>query len=174
MLRGEYHNLYASLFESYEIHEAIVKALSTTWTGLTRDQLIAKSRLNSGGGVTKAIEELALSGFIAETVALDKKSKGSVWRISDEFPFSIGTGCTRKLRRIPGLGSPREDATSPGADMHSNQYASNTPTPSVQPWYRGRANATGFLALCGQAWLDEEGAQIDLLIDRADRCMNSL
>ena len=85
MLHDEYRNLYAALFESCATHEAIVRVLATSWSGLTRDQVLAKARLSSGGGVTKAIEELQLSGFVTETFSLDKKAKGCLLRLTDEF-----------------------------------------------------------------------------------------
>ncbi len=173
MLRDEYHNLYASLFESYETHEAVVKTLSTTWTGLTRDQLIAKAGLTSGGGVTKAIEELALSGFITETVALDKRSKGSVWRISDEFSVFYWHWMHSKASTNSWLreSSGRRYETWCGYAFeslclkHASAIRAAIGIADVQTqvasWrYSAKPNS------------NEEGAQIDLLIDRADRCIN--
>lgn len=49
LLSNEYHNLYASLFESHATHEAIVKVLATSWKGLTRDQTLSMAKLSSGG-----------------------------------------------------------------------------------------------------------------------------
>lgn len=173
MLRGEYRNLYAALFESYEIHEAIVRTLSSTWTGLTRDQLIAKAQLSSGGGVTKAIEELSLSGFITETVALDKKSKGSVWRISDEFSvfywhWMQSKGSTNSwLRQSSGrryeswCGYAFESLCLKHVKAIQAAIGIADVQADVASWrYHAKPGS------------DEEGAQIDLLIDRADRCIN--
>jgi hypothetical protein len=173
MLRSEYHNLFAALFESYETHEAIVRALSTTWSGLTRDQLIAKARLKSGGGVTKAIEELALSGFIMETAALGQKSKGSVWRISDEFSVFYWNWMHSK--------------------SSSNSWIRESSGRRYESWCGYAFESLCFKhikAICAAigiadvqtqlaSWryaakpsTKEEGAQIDLLLDRADRCIN--
>jgi len=75
MLRNEYRNRYAALFESYDTHEAIVKVLATSWSGMTRDQVIETGQLSSGGGFTKAIEELELSGFVTIDLLLDRADR---------------------------------------------------------------------------------------------------
>jgi hypothetical protein len=173
MLRSEYSNLYAALFESYEIHEAIVKNLASTWTGLTRDQLIARAGLSSGGGVTKAIEELALSGFITETVALDKKSKGSVWRISDEFSVFYWHWMQSKTSTQNWLkmSSGRRYESWCGYAFeslclkHSNAIRAALGIAEVQ------TNVASW-RYAAKSGAEEEGAQIDLLFDRADRCIN--
>lgn len=173
LLRGEYDNLYAALFEAYEVHEAIVRTLATTRTGMVRDRLIAKARLTSGGGVTKAIEELALSGFIAETVALDKKSKGSVWRLSDEFSAFYWHWMRSKnsskswLRESSGrryeswCGYAFESL----CFKHASAIRSAIGIADVQ----AQLASWRYAAMPGS---DDEGAQIDLLLDRADGCIN--
>jgi uncharacterized protein len=173
MLRNEYQNLYAALFESYATHEAIVKVLATSWAGLTRDQVLVKAQLASGGGVTKAVEELQLSGFVTETFSLDKKTKGSLQRLTDEFSVFYWHW------------------------MHSasatNSWLRKSSSRRYQAWcgyafesmcfkhlqaIRG-AIGIGDVETEAASWrhvakarTDEEGAQIDLLLDRADHCIN--
>jgi hypothetical protein len=57
LLSNEYHNFYASLFESHATHEAIVKVLATSWKGLTRDQTLSMAKLSSGGVIPRVIFE---------------------------------------------------------------------------------------------------------------------
>jgi hypothetical protein len=140
---------------------------------MVRDQLIAKARLTSGGGVTKAIEELALSGFIAETVALDKKSKGSVWRLSDEFSAFYWHWMRSKnfskswLRESSGrryeswCGYAFESL----CFKHASAIRSAIGIADVQ----AQLASWRYAAMPGS---DDEGAQIDLLLDRADGCIN--
>lgn len=173
MLRDEYRNLYSALFESYATHEAIVKVLATSWIGLTRDQVIAKAELSSGGGVTKAIEELGLSGFLTETVSLDKKSKGSLLRLTDEFSvfywhWMHSASATNSWLRTSS--SRRYEAWCGYAfesicfkhlqAIRSAMGIADVETLAASWRYVGKANS------------DEEGAQIDLLLDRADHCIN--
>jgi AAA+ ATPase superfamily predicted ATPase len=53
LLRSEFKNLYASLFEQSERHEAVVRALAKKQRGLTRTALLAAADLGSGGAATR-------------------------------------------------------------------------------------------------------------------------
>jgi hypothetical protein len=173
MLHNEYRNLYAALFESCATHEAIVKVLATSWTGLTRDQVLARAKLSSGGGVTKAIEELQLSGFVTETFSLDKKTKGSLLRLTDEFSvfywhWMHSTAAANSwLRQSAGR---RYEAWCGYAFesvcfRHLDAIRGATGIADVE------TNAASWRYVA-EAGSDEEGAQVDLLLDRADHCIN--
>ncbi|MFM8583431.1 MAG: putative dsRNA-binding protein, partial [Planctomycetaceae bacterium] len=84
MLRDEYDSLLTALFDHDSMHQTIVRALATSWTGLVRDELIHKAKLTSGGRLTKALDDLTLSGFVQETNSWNKKSKETVYRLVDE------------------------------------------------------------------------------------------
>ncbi len=173
MLHDEYRNLYAALFESCDTHEAIVKVLATSWSGLTRDQVLARARLSSGGGVTKAIEELQLSGFVTETFSLDKKAKGSLLRLTDEFSvfywhwMHSAAAAKSWLRQSAGR---RYDAWCGYAFeavcfKHVSAICRAIGIADVET----HAASWRYAAETGT---DDEGAQIDLLLDRADHCIN--
>lgn len=173
MLHNEYRNLYAALFESYDTHEAIVKVLATSWSGMTRDEIIEKGELSSGGGVTKAIEELALSGFVTETYSLDKKNKGSLLRLTDEFSMFYWHWMQSKSTSKSWLRqstSRRYEAWCGYAFeslcfKHLDAIRAAIGISDVE----AHAAAWRFVPKAGS---DEEGAQIDLLLDRADHCIN--
>lgn len=173
MLRNEYRNLYSALFESYATHEAIVKVLATSWTGMTRDQVIEKGQLSSGGGVTKAIEELELSGFVTETFAIDKKSKGSLLRLTDEFSVFYWHWMQSKSATLSWLrqASGRRYEAWCGYAFealcfkHLDAIRAAIGISDVET----QAGAWRYIPKAGT---DDEGAQIDLLLDRADRCIN--
>ncbi|HOZ88541.1 MAG TPA: hypothetical protein PL029_12330, partial [Bacteroidia bacterium] len=80
-----------SLFNKAERHEAIVMALAKKNKGLTRDEISAESKLLSGGGLSRLLEELEESGFIRRYVPFGKKSRNSLYQLSDFFivPFKI-------------------------------------------------------------------------------------
>jgi hypothetical protein len=173
MLRNEYRNLYAALFETYDTHETIVKVLATSWSGMTRDEIIEKGKLSSGGGVTKAIEELELSGFVTETFSLDKKTKGGLLRLTDEFSMFYwnwmhSTSASQSWMRQAS--SRRYEvwcgyAFESLCFKHLDAIRAAIGISGVET----RAAAWRYLPKAGS---DEEGAQIDLLLDRADRCIN--
>ena len=49
VLKYEYDNLYKALFNAYENYEAIIAALALAHGGLTREELIKKSKVSAGG-----------------------------------------------------------------------------------------------------------------------------
>ncbi|MBX3417549.1 MAG: ATP-binding protein [Pirellulaceae bacterium] len=173
MLTNEYHNLYAALFESHATHEAIVKVLATSWTGLTREQLLAKAKLTSGGGVTKAIEELRLSGFVSESHPLDKKAKGSLLRLTDEFSVFYW----HWMHSTAAMNSWMRQSTSRRYEAWCGYAFESICFKHLEAIRReiGIADVQTQAASwrhTPQSGSDDEGAQIDLLLDRADHCIN--
>ena len=84
-LYNEFDNLYKSLFENYEHHIAIVKALSKAIDGLTKEELLDKVKLTSGGSSSRIIEELVDAGFIIYVPSFNKKKIGGIYRLIDEY-----------------------------------------------------------------------------------------
>jgi uncharacterized protein len=85
VLKNEYANLYKALFTTHHNHEALVAALAMAQTGLTRDKLIEKSKVASGGPFTRAMNDLIISDFVLESRPFGKQKRGSVYRLADEF-----------------------------------------------------------------------------------------
>lgn len=83
-LKSEFNNLFASLFNQYENHESVIRALSKTKSGLTRTQLLRKTKSISGGAFTKVLNELTEAGFIEKTTPF-KQIKDATYRIIDEY-----------------------------------------------------------------------------------------
>ena len=84
-LTDEFENLYASLFKNYETHIAIVKVLSTKAKGLSREEISLSSKISNGGGLTRTLEELELSGFIRRYNSFEKKEKNAIYQLVDFF-----------------------------------------------------------------------------------------
>ncbi|MCB0807532.1 MAG: AAA family ATPase, partial [Bacteroidales bacterium] len=84
-LRHEYEQLYRSLFVKSDQHMKIVETLSKTRKGLTRNELLDKVGLKSGGTATQIIEELTESGFIEARTPFGKKANDALYRLIDEF-----------------------------------------------------------------------------------------
>ena len=76
---------FASLFENSENHMKIVEALASSQKGMLRKELIDKSKVPSGGTLSNTIQELIESGFISEYHPYDKKTKETIYRLSDEY-----------------------------------------------------------------------------------------
>ena len=85
ILKNEYDNLYKAIFDSPTNHEAIVEVLASTKMGLSREEIIKKTKIKEGGPYQRAINELIVSGFLVEESPFGKKKRGSIYRLIDEF-----------------------------------------------------------------------------------------
>jgi uncharacterized protein len=83
-LRTEFDNVFASLFDQHDNHEAIIRTLATVRKGLTRTEILIKSKINSGGTLTKTLLELDQSGFIEKYMPY-LGTKDALYRLSDEY-----------------------------------------------------------------------------------------
>lgn len=174
-LRSEFDRLYASLFDSAEEHLAIVRALAGKREGMTRNELLAATGLPSGGSASRHLDELAESGFIHPAIPFGKKEKDALYRLSDEFSLFHCTWIAPLGKRSPGSGHWMNQRQSPkwrawsgysfeGICLkHAQQLKVALGISGVQtteaPWRHHPPKG-------------EPGAQIDLLIDRADETIN--
>jgi len=85
LLHGEFKNLYNSLFDDAARHLAVVKVLAGNNSGITRKDIINKAGLTSGGTITGLMDELIESGFVTAWQPYDKKSRDTIYKLSDEF-----------------------------------------------------------------------------------------
>ena len=83
-LRTEFDTVFASLFDQHDNHELVIKTLATVRKGLTRSELLAKSKIKSGGTLSKTLVELEESGFIDKYLPY-KGTKDSLYRLIDEY-----------------------------------------------------------------------------------------
>lgn len=84
-LKNEFPALYQSLFNHSEKYMAIVKAMSRKAKGLTRDEILSITKFTNGGGFTKLLHDLELSGFIRKYYSIDKKEKDAIYQLVDFF-----------------------------------------------------------------------------------------
>ncbi len=83
--RLEYENLYASLFNKHGRHLSIVEALATKGKGLTRKEIIKRSKMTDGGGLSRILKELEESNFIRRYNAFGKKTKENLYQLIDLY-----------------------------------------------------------------------------------------
>ncbi|MFO0599412.1 MAG: hypothetical protein U0228_29160 [Myxococcaceae bacterium] len=174
LLRDEFTELFASLFEQHERHEAVVRALASHRRGLGRTALLEAAGLDSGGAASRVLDELEEAGFVLQVPRLGRTVRESVWWLADEFSLFHLTWIAR-----------HRSSSADGVWLRKQG------TPAWRAW-----SGLAFEALClkhvpaikaalGIAAVDttqgswerrgtctEPGAQIDLVIDRADRSTN--
>jgi AAA+ ATPase superfamily predicted ATPase len=172
LLTGEFNNLYHSLFDDAARHLAIVIALASNPSGMTRTELITKTKLTSGGTVTGLLEELIESGFVTDWQPYDKKSKDTIYKLADEFTHfylkfmasnrSSGEGVWQSFSSGQSWRSWSGVAFERVCLKHLNQLKRELGISSV------------FTEVA--AWRyhpnNGKGAQIDLLLDRKDFVIN--
>jgi len=84
-LKNEFLSLYKSLFNHSDKYIGIVKALGTKTKGLTRDEILTSTKQTNGGGFSKLLKDLELSGFIRKYYSIDKKEKDAIYQLTDFF-----------------------------------------------------------------------------------------
>ena len=173
LLHDEFKNLFLSLFDDATYHMDIIRALAKKGTGLTRSQIIDTCKLTSGGGTTQILSELTESGFITPYIPFDRTAKDSIYKLTDEYSrfyvkFIEGSRFSGKgawVRFSTGISWKSWSGTAFESICmkHTLQLKKALGIESVHTetsvWrYRLQKN--------------EQGAQIDLLIDRQDMCIN--
>jgi len=172
-LINEFDNLYQSLFDKADHHIDVIKALAAKTSGLTRNEVIDACSLSSGGTTTKLLEELVESGFITPYVPFNKDVKESIYKLTDEYSLFHLKFMNKRIQS----GSSTWQKMSAGASWKSwSGFAFEN---ICLKHIAQIKNALGIAAVNTQesVWRyvpgkGVKGAQIDLLIDRQDNCIN--
>ncbi len=167
LLNDEFNQLFISLFENSERHIKIIKTLASSNKGLTRNELIVKSKLPSGGDFSLKLEELVESGFVTDYPFYQNKKQLTLYRLSDEyskfylkfidFNKNGGEGTWQKLSISQSYQSWSGFVFETLCLKHISQIK--------------KALRIDIIYTHETCWFNEN-AQIDLLIDRADNVMN--
>lgn len=179
-LYNEFNNLYQSLFDNYQHHISIVKALSKKADGLTKDELLKETKLASGGTSSRIIEELLDAGLLVFVPSFNIRKKKGVFRLIDEYSLFY-------LIWI-------DNSTQLGFENVSPDFwIKKHGTPKWMAWsgcafeslcFKHIQKVKKTLGISGISTIEsgwrylpkkgssDQGAQIDLVIDRTDRCIN--
>lgn len=172
-LRNEFNNLYKSLFAHSENHERVIRALAHKGKGLTRNEIIDECGFTSGGTTTRILGELEESGFITPYIPFQKRANEGIYKLSDEYSLFYLKFIEHAKDREEGswirqYGTPAYTIWSGFAfesvcQKHVLQIRRKLGIGGVL------TNATTWRHAPGK---DAQGAQIDLLLDRQDHCIN--
>lgn len=173
LLRHEFNRLYPALFDNPEHHIAVIRALATSHKGLTRTEIIRLAKIPNGRSATQVLEELEQCSFIMAYQPFGKKKKGKLYRLVDEYSLFY-------LRFIEG--QPYEGD---GTFMQLSQlqpyktwtgYAfENVCMKHVLSIKKGLGVSgvyTRTFSFFRKATDMDEGLQIDMLLERADRVID--
>ncbi len=167
VLKTEFTQLYASLFDDSDKHLAIIKTLADSNKGITRQELIDRSKISSGGDFSLKLEELTESGFVSEYVYYGNKKQLTLYRLSDEYSkFYIkfirnhknsGAGTWQRLHKSAGYNAWAGFSFETLCLKHIEQIK--------------RSLRIDAIFSTNSSWFNKQ-AQVDLLIDRDDNIMN--
>jgi AAA+ ATPase superfamily predicted ATPase len=170
-LKDEFKNLYSSLFNNSAQYVEVVKALSTKSKGLTREQILGVTKLTDGGSFSELLSNLELSGFLRYYAQYPGKARKGLYQLIDNYSLFHQTFVENNHGQNEHLWS----------DLHE--------TPKLNAWrgyafeqlcFRHIEQIKWALGIAGvstevYAWhsqISDPGAQIDLVISRADRIIN--
>ena len=174
LLQDEFLQLYTSLFEGAERHEVIVRALARKKRGLARNELLETINMPSGGTSTKVLNELEESGFIIRTPRLGQKQRDALYRLADEYSLFYLSWIEKQRSRSTDVWQKKR------AGARFRAWSGLAYESVCLKHTSGIKRALGISGVESEeaSWFhrpvgaDDEGAQIDLVIDRADRSIN--
>lgn len=178
-LYHEFDQLYRSLFKNHAMHVSVVRALAKNHLGLPYSEISKATGMTSGGSLSSILKELMAADFITATIAYDQGKKQTKYRLTDEYTLFYLTWS----EKYSSLGLVDDDPT-----YWQKQH-------NTAAWYAwsGYAfegicikhlssikKALGIAAVQTQAYAwayqskdkNENGAAIDMVIDRKDQCIN--
>ena len=180
-LHDEFQSLYSSLYKNAANHIKIVTALATKGKGLTRQEIIEKTKLPDNGRFSLMLEELESCGFIRsyEPFMMANENRGRYERKSSDTLYQLVDPFTLFHFQVARK-----------ADAHDANYWSNNQNSHLYSTWSGLSfemlclnhieqikTALGISGISANVftWLGKDkqrSAQIDMLIDRADRTIN--
>lgn len=169
----EFDNLYQALFSGAERHLKVVRALQNKWMGLTRQELLNELKIKDGGNITGIINDLVVCDFVMEIKDFRDKKPYITYRLIDEFSIFY-------LSFIEGSGS-----------VSANHWHNMAKHKSYQTWcgyafenicfrhqneilkaMKLEAIQTSISSFRHSGDNEQQGIQVDMLIDRADNIVN--
>ena len=168
-LMVEYQELFTALFNKPDKYVGVVKKLAEHREGLTRNQLISMG-YESGAELTKVLSDLERCDFIFRFTRYGNRSNNVIYRIKDFytlFYYKFAENIT----------------------IHRQQWVQLANTQQVKSWQGfsyellcllhleqiKKALGVNVMLNSASSWRSsnyKQGAQIDLVIDRADRIVN--
>ena len=172
-MKGEFGELYKSLFGKSAAHEKVVAALAGKKSGMTRSEIADAVGDGLKGMLSDVLENLEYSGFVSRCRMLGKRKRDTVFRLIDNFTLFH----FRFLADPPS--SPRFWETtvlSPARSAWRGLAFERLCLQHVPQMLAAlRVSGVHVEAYAWRHFQDDEwpiGAQIDLALDRADGVIN--
>ncbi len=171
ILKNEFQNLYAALFKNNTFHENVVEALATKNKGLTRNEIIDATGIKGGGGLTTVLEELTQCGFIMPIYPIKKAKEDCLYRLMDEYTLFY----FKFLKEGKTKNSWSQVTQSQAYKIWSGYAFENLcfkHTFQIKMALGISGIVTNEYSYAVKPKGNKQGIQIDMIIDRADNCVN--
>ncbi|MBP5369923.1 MAG: ATP-binding protein [Bacteroidales bacterium] len=178
-LWDEFDNLYETIFDTSDKYLKVVEALSSKHIGLTREQLIKATQLPDNGLISKVLKDLVNCGFVRAYQYYGRKTKTQTYQLADFYTMFYFSFIKDNYAQ----------------DNHFWTHSLDTPQKKAWLGYTfeqlvkdhieqvKRALGIGSVLTKQSSWFEQgrstdenddiPGAQIDLLIDRRDKTINT-
>lgn len=172
-LWDEFDHLYSTLFSNSENYIKVVEAAFSKKIGLSRKELVEKSKLSDNTEFTKMLRNLVDSGFLRSYPFFGKKKQGTFYQVSDYFTMFYYKFIKENFGKDENFWSRTIDspARRAWAGLTFEQLCKDHINQIKQ-----KLGISGIVAETS-SWFTKpteeyDGAQVDMLIDRRDRIIN--
>lgn len=170
-LKDEYYKMFNSIFTNAEDCRKIIACLAKRHYGFMREEIAKMTGLPLGGNLSQTLKALAESDFIVKYVPFGKSKREEHYKLVDNFSLFW-------LKYVEGNETTafwQENKASDILDAWKGVAFEEVCFEHVEQikeaLHIGGVNAN-ISAWALQSGKDEKGAQLDLLIDRADNVIN--
>ncbi|MBP5614473.1 MAG: ATP-binding protein, partial [Bacteroidales bacterium] len=173
-MRREFDRLYKTLFAAPEPYISIVEALFQKKKGLTRDEISAALRIHANGNLTKMLQNLVDCDIIRFYRVKNKTiaSRNGIYQLTDLFSIFhlqfMKNSTTNPLFWTQSLNTPAVNSWM-GLSFERICMAH---IPQILQALRIDGIKTEYYSWRGVDEESKQKAQIDLIIERADRMIN--
>lgn len=180
-LLREFHKLYNSLFNDSQKHVIIVRTLANKRHGMTQQDLFRATDMPPGGRSVEILDELEESGFIISTQEFGKEVRERKFRLIDEYSLFYLTWID-DIKQSVLQGTEKDYWTKIQLSPTWNSWAGYAFENICLKHVVKIKEALEIGGVSSRQWHwqcrtsknsdIDEGAEIDLVIDRADQCIN--
>lgn len=173
VLWDEFEHLYKTLFTNGDQYIKVVEALSSKRIGLTKKEILAKTKLSNNGLFSEILNNLVYSGFVRVYPFFGNKKLKTLYQLADYYTMFY----YKFLKYREG----KDEAfwTNGIGNASRNAWAGFTFEQLCKDHIKQIKQKLGITGVLTEesSWFiqgsdDENGAQIDMVIDRKDRVIN--
>ena len=171
-MRREFRRLFNTLYKNPEKYIDIIKALNKSRKGLTREEIASELKCSNNGHLGKQLEDLVCCDLIRKNIVREKeiKRKDAIYQLCDFFSLFYLTFIER-------------------AEVEQQYWSHHINTPEVNSWmgltyericmahiqqikHSLHLDTISTLSYSWRSKTSTPAAQIDIIIERADKIVN--